>query len=130
MVKTVKAGGTADYTGLKNAILRVAGFYACGVIASFVQARLMIYVTQGSLKELRMDLFNHMESLPIKRDDPGVRRIRYTVQYRCDTCRSASPLTMLEIDLSNHMFGKMPPDDEIIEMLKMSAAEYARMRAK
>ena len=66
MVKTVKAGGTADYTGLKNAILRVAGFYACGVIASFVQARLMIYVTQGSLKELRMDLFNHMESLPIR----------------------------------------------------------------
>ena len=66
LVKTVKAGGTADYTGLKNAILRVAMFYSLGVVASFVQARLMIYVTQGSLKELRMKIFNHMESLPIR----------------------------------------------------------------
>ena len=66
LVKTVRSGGAADYSGLRHAILRVAAFYACGVVASFVQARLMIYVTQGSLKELRMDIFNHMESLPIR----------------------------------------------------------------
>lgn len=66
LVETVRKGGAADYTGLRNAIVRVAGFYACGVLASFVQARLMIYVTQGSLKELRLAIFNHMESLPIK----------------------------------------------------------------
>ena len=66
LVQTVKAGGTADYSGLRHAILRVAMFYACGVIASFIQARLMIYVTQGSLKKLRNDVFDHMESLPIR----------------------------------------------------------------
>ena len=66
LVETVQKGGAADYSGLRNAIVRVAGFYACGVLASFVQARLMIYVTQGSLKELRLAIFNHMESLPIQ----------------------------------------------------------------
>ena len=66
LVRTVRAGGTADYSGLQHAILRVAMFYACGVIAGFVQARLMIYVTQGSLKELRNDVFSHMETLPIR----------------------------------------------------------------
>ena len=66
LVDTVRRGGTADYSGLRGAIIRVAGFYACGVLASFVQARLMIYVTQGSLKELRLAIFNHMESLPIR----------------------------------------------------------------
>jgi len=66
LVQSVGDGGTADYTGLKHAILRVALFYACGVVASFVQARLMIYVTQGTLRELRIDIFNHMESLPIR----------------------------------------------------------------
>ena len=59
-----RPGGAPDFTGLRDAILRVAMFYALGVLASFVQTRLMIYVTQGSLKELRMKIFNHMESCP------------------------------------------------------------------
>lgn len=47
LVKTVQAGGTADFSGLIHAITRVALFYACGVLASLLQARVMIYVTQG-----------------------------------------------------------------------------------
>ena len=58
--------GSRDFTGLRNAILRVAGFYALGVLAAFIQNRIMIYVTQGSLKKLRDDLFEHMEGLPIR----------------------------------------------------------------
>ena len=66
MVRTVRNGGTADFTGLRHAITRVAAFYACGVLASFLQTRLMIYVTQGTLKELRNELFRTMESLPVR----------------------------------------------------------------
>ena len=55
-----------DYGPLANAISRVILFYALGVFAAFVQARLMIYVGQGTLKDLRQELFTHMESLPIK----------------------------------------------------------------
>lgn len=66
MVKSVSAGGTADFSGLIRAIARVAAFYLCGVGASFAQARIMVYVTQGTLRDLRNDLFHHMESLPIQ----------------------------------------------------------------
>ena len=52
LVKTVQAGGTADFSGLIHAITRVALFYACGVLASLLQARVMIYVTQGALRDL------------------------------------------------------------------------------
>lgn len=55
-----------DYSRLLSAILRVATFYGAGIIAAFVQARLVMYVAQGTLKSIRMELFNHMESLPIK----------------------------------------------------------------
>lgn len=55
-----------DFSGLIQAIIKVAIFYGIGIIASFTQAKLMVYVTQGTLKNLRDDMFNHMESLPIK----------------------------------------------------------------
>ena len=55
-----------DFSQLARAIGRVAGFYGIGVIASFVQSRLMIYVTQGTQRNLRTDLFEKMEKLPIK----------------------------------------------------------------
>ena len=55
-----------DYGPLAAAIGNVILFYAMGVIAAFVQARLMIYVGQGTLRRLREELFTHMESLPIK----------------------------------------------------------------
>ncbi|MGN0314954.1 MAG: ABC transporter ATP-binding protein, partial [Fusicatenibacter sp.] len=55
-----------DFGPLLSAILRVAGFYMIGVVASFVQNRIMIYVTQGTQRNLRDDLFTHMEKLPIK----------------------------------------------------------------
>ncbi|MBR5046892.1 MAG: ABC transporter ATP-binding protein, partial [Eubacterium sp.] len=55
-----------DFNGLNHAIIRVASFYALGVIASFLQQQIMIIVTQGTMKSLRKDIFNHMESLPIK----------------------------------------------------------------
>jgi len=58
--------GSSDYGPLLGAMGRVAIFYAIGVIAAFVQAKVMVYINQGTLKRLREDLFEHMESLPIK----------------------------------------------------------------
>ncbi len=55
-----------DFSGLAGAIGRVAGFYALGVFASWFYNRLMVNVTQGTLRNLRNDLFLHMEGLPIK----------------------------------------------------------------
>ncbi len=55
-----------DFAPLAAAIGRVAFFYILGVIAAFINARLMIYVSQGTLKRIRDELFEHMESLPIR----------------------------------------------------------------
>ena len=57
---------TPDFSPLAMAILRVAGFYLIGVAASFLQSLIMTYVTQGCLRDLRNELFEHMEKLPIK----------------------------------------------------------------
>jgi ATP-binding cassette subfamily B protein len=62
MVKT----GSTDFTPLLRAMLRVAGFYALGVLSSFAYNLIMVYVTQGLLKKLRDELFAHMEELPIR----------------------------------------------------------------
>ncbi len=55
-----------DFSGLANAIGRVAGFYALGIVASYLHARLMVNVTQGTLRNIRNEMFVHMEGLPIK----------------------------------------------------------------
>ena len=55
-----------DFGPLLGAILKVAVFYLIGVWATFSYNRIMVYVTQGTLKNLRNDMFHHMESLPIK----------------------------------------------------------------
>ena len=55
-----------NFTPLAHAIAKVAVFYAFGVLATYGYNRLMVNVTQGTLRNLRNDLFSHMEKLPIK----------------------------------------------------------------
>ena len=62
-----------DFGPLLRAILRVAGFYALGAAATFGWNRLNIYVTQGTLRNLRNDLFSKMETLPIRYFDRHTR---------------------------------------------------------
>lgn len=57
---------TPDFGPLAGAILRVALFYGIGILANFIQARLMIRITQGTMRNMRDDLFSHMETLPIR----------------------------------------------------------------
>lgn len=55
-----------DFTNLLREIARVGCIYLAGVAATFIQSRIMVNVTQGTLRSLRNDLFEHMEKLPIK----------------------------------------------------------------
>lgn len=55
-----------DFTNLLHAIFRVGCFYLAGVLCTFAYSRIMVNVTQGTLRNLRNDLFAHMEKLPIK----------------------------------------------------------------
>lgn len=54
-----------DFTGLFYALIRVAAFFMMGVICAYAFSRIMVNVTQGFLRHLRIKLFEHMESLPI-----------------------------------------------------------------
>ena len=54
-----------DFTGLFYALIRVAAFFMMGVICAYAFSRIMVNVTQGFLRHLRIELFEHMESLPI-----------------------------------------------------------------
>ncbi len=55
-----------DFGPLLKAIIRVAIFFLIGTIASFVRERLMVIITQGNLRNLRDEMFEKMETLPIK----------------------------------------------------------------
>ena len=55
-----------DYGPLAEAVFKMIGVFLIGVFSSWLYNRLMINVTQGSLRRLRVDLFHKMESLPIK----------------------------------------------------------------
>ena len=65
-IKPLLLQADPDFSPLAGAIGRVACFYLLGVIASFTQSRIMIYITQGTMRNLRNDLFERMEKLPIK----------------------------------------------------------------
>ena len=55
-----------DFAPFAWAIAKVAGFYLIGVLCAYMYNKIMIYVTQGTLKNLRNDMFAKMESLPVK----------------------------------------------------------------
>ncbi len=55
-----------DFSPLLEAMARVAGFYLIGVISTFAHNRIMVNVTQGVLRDMRNDVFTHMEKLPVK----------------------------------------------------------------
>lgn len=55
-----------DFTPLLMAIAKVAVFYILGAAATFAYSKIMVYVTQGTMRDIRCDIFSHMESLPIK----------------------------------------------------------------
>ena len=57
---------TPDFGSLASALGSLAVTYGIGIIAAYVYNRIMVNVAQGTMKNLRIDIFTHMESLPIK----------------------------------------------------------------
>ena len=55
-----------DFAPLAGALFRVGCIYVIGILAAWLNARTMVNVTQGTLRNIRIQLFTHMESLPIK----------------------------------------------------------------
>ncbi|NRY59007.1 ATP-binding cassette subfamily B protein [Clostridium beijerinckii] len=56
----------ADFGPLLKMIITMAVIYYVGVISTYIYSRIMIVISQGSLKRIRDDMFAHMENLPIK----------------------------------------------------------------
>lgn len=55
-----------DFSSLAGALLSLASTYAIGVVCSFTYNRIMVNISQGTMRNIRVELFTHMESLPIK----------------------------------------------------------------
>ena len=58
--------GGSDFMPLLKAILYMACIYYVGVISTFIYSRIMVNISQGTLKKMRDDMFLHMQNLPIK----------------------------------------------------------------
>lgn len=55
-----------NFAPLAQAIFTMACIYGIGVLSTYLYSRIMVNVTHGTLKNVRNDLFSHMEKLPIK----------------------------------------------------------------
>ncbi len=66
VVPYIGEGGAADFGPLRTALLKMACVFLAGVGCVFAYNRLMVYVSQGTMRTLRADLFTHMQSLPIR----------------------------------------------------------------
>ena len=58
--------GSRDFSGLAADITRLACFMVIGILAAFAYNRIMVNISQGTMRHLRDDLFRRMESLPIQ----------------------------------------------------------------
>ena len=57
--------GSTDFSGLAASLFQLAAILAVGVVTAFCYNRIMVSVSQGTMRRLRDDLFHRMESLPI-----------------------------------------------------------------
>ena len=60
------SSGSSDFSGLASDLLRLACVMGVGVATAFTYNRIMVNVSQGTMRRLRDDLFRRMEALPIK----------------------------------------------------------------
>ena len=57
---------TPDFAGLYRALAVLGGIFLLGVISTFIYTRMMVFIGQGVLKRVRDDMFEHMQTLPIR----------------------------------------------------------------
>ncbi len=87
-----------DMSGLLGALMGMAGIYAMGIVSTYTYNMIMMYVTQGTLKKIRDEMFRHMQYLPIKYFDThthGELMSRYTNDV--DTLRQMTSQTIPQL---------------------------------
>ncbi len=90
--------GSADFSPFIAMLLKMAGIFLIGIIATFAQNRIMVVVAQSVLKEIRDEMFAHMQTLPIKYFDTnshGDVMSRYTNDI--DTLRQMISMTVPQV---------------------------------
>lgn len=65
-ISPLKDSSNPDYGPLLKAILSIAALYAVGILCTYIYQKIMIYVSQGTIKSMREKLFSHMQDLPIR----------------------------------------------------------------
>ncbi|MBQ2943577.1 MAG: ABC transporter ATP-binding protein [Ruminococcus sp.] len=65
-ISVLLASNSTDYSALLGAIIRMAVIFLCGIGATLLQQLLMLFITQGLMKDIRNDMFSHMQKLPVR----------------------------------------------------------------
>jgi ATP-binding cassette subfamily B protein len=60
------AGKPVDYGPLLTTCIKIGIFFIVGIIASYIFQRVMVVVAQGVLKRIRDEMFEHMQTLPLR----------------------------------------------------------------
>ncbi len=60
------SNGSTDFSGLKQALIQLACILAVGIAGAYAYNRIMVSISQGTMRHVRNELFSKMESLPIK----------------------------------------------------------------
>ena len=55
-----------DFSGLIRALSVMICIYVCGICATYLYNRIMVTISQGILRDVREDMYEHMEKLPIR----------------------------------------------------------------
>ena len=97
---------TPDFAGLYRALGTLACIFVAGVLAAFTYTRLMVYIGQGVLKRIRDDMFEHMQTLPIRYFDQNTNgSIMSLYTNDTDTLRQmisqAIPQALMSFSLSS-----------------------------
>ncbi len=90
--------GSTDFAPLIATLLKMAGIFLVGIVATFAQNRIMVIVSQSVLKTIRDEMFSHMQTLPIKYFDTnshGDIMSRYTNDI--DTLRQMISMTVPQV---------------------------------
>ncbi|WP_394903174.1 ABC transporter ATP-binding protein [Clostridium butyricum] len=55
-----------DFSGLLKMLIILGGIYAAGALSTLAYGKIMIYISQNTIKDIRNELFNKMQHLPVK----------------------------------------------------------------
>ena len=59
-------GSRGSVSGLASGLAVLGCIYLVGVVANYLQSRIMLTIAQGALQKIRTDLFEKMQELPVK----------------------------------------------------------------